>query len=268
MISRKRVLVRGVGDVGSAVAVALFRAGYAVALHGEPHPSTPRRGMAFADAVFDGAATLDGITAQRIEMVAELRDAVSSRRAIPVATWPFVEMLTSVAWSAIVDARMRKRAAPESQRGNAPLTIGLGPNFIAGGNVDLAVETSWGDRLGAVVERGPTLPLCGEPQPLGGVARARFVYAPLAGRFETPMQIGARVDQDMVIGVIAGTSLRAPIAGVIRGLTRDGVPVAALTKVIEVDPRGDPAAAFGLGVRPRRIADGVLHAVTYAPAPV
>jgi xanthine dehydrogenase accessory factor len=36
----------------------LYRAGYAVALHDEPTTTAPRRGMAFADAVFDGWATL------------------------------------------------------------------------------------------------------------------------------------------------------------------------------------------------------------------
>ena len=66
------VLVRGVGDVGSAVAAVLFRAGYAVALHDAPAPAAPRRGMAFADAVFDGAAVLDGLTALRVDTAAEL----------------------------------------------------------------------------------------------------------------------------------------------------------------------------------------------------
>ena len=64
---RVPVLVRGVGDVGSAVAAVLFHAGYRVALHDEPGPTTPRRGMAFTDAVFDGVAVLDGLTARRVE---------------------------------------------------------------------------------------------------------------------------------------------------------------------------------------------------------
>ena len=55
---RASVLVRGVGDVGSAVAAVLFRTRYRVALHDEPAPATPRRGMAFTDAVFDGVAVL------------------------------------------------------------------------------------------------------------------------------------------------------------------------------------------------------------------
>jgi len=56
----------------------------------------------------------------------------------------------------------------------------------------------------------------------------------------------------------------APIGGVLRGLTRSGVNVTARTKVIEVDPRGDPAGVFGLGERPRRIAEGVLKALAKA----
>jgi xanthine dehydrogenase accessory factor len=258
---RRAVLVRGVGDVGSAVAVALFRAGYGVVLHDDPDPATPRRGMSFADAVFDGTASLDGLIASVVQSPQELRRALRAGTALPLAIWPFSQMLGAIEWSAVVDARMRKRAIPEQQRGTAPLTIGLGPNFVAGGNVDLAVETSWGDNLGAVIEDGSTLPLGDEPRPIGGVARARFVYAPTAGRFDTSMRIGDRVEEGSVVAMIAGTVLFAPISGIIRGLTRDGVHVAIRTKVIEVDPRGNPDAAFGLGERPRRIAEGVLKAL-------
>lgn len=49
------VLVRGIGDVGSAVAHRLFQAGY-VMIHDVRQPSATRRGMAFTDAVFDGRA--------------------------------------------------------------------------------------------------------------------------------------------------------------------------------------------------------------------
>jgi xanthine dehydrogenase accessory factor len=56
-------------------------------------------------------------------------------------------------------------------------------------------------------------------------------------------------------------ALAVPLDGVLRGLTRDGVPVTAQTKVIEVDPRGPDAEVRGIGERPRRIADGVLAAV-------
>jgi xanthine dehydrogenase accessory factor len=260
----KRVLVRGVGDVGSAVAVILHRAGYGVALHDEPTTPTPRRGMAFADALFDGSTTLDSLTGLRVATPAELRHAMDAGDVVPVTAAPFAEIVGATNWSALIDARMRKRAVPEDQRGIAPLAIGLGPNFVAGENVDLAIETMWGDRLGEVIEAGSTLALAGEPRPIGGAARERFVYAPDAGRFITSARIGDRVEEGAVVATIGEVSLRAPISGVLRGLTRSGVEVTARTKVIEVDPRGDPAGVFGLGERPRRIAEGVVKALARA----
>jgi xanthine dehydrogenase accessory factor len=61
-----------------------------------------------------------------------------------------------------------------------------------------------------------------------------------------------------MIGTIA---IAAPLTGVIRGLTRNGVEVGISTKCVEVDPRGDPSSAYGLGERPRRIAEGVCRAL-------
>lgn len=255
------VLIRGVGDVGSAVAVLLFRAGYSVALHDDPAPTTPRRGMAFTDAVFDPEAALAGIAARRIDHPDALRAELLERNFVPITILPFADVLKAVSWTVLVDARLRKRSVPERQRGLAPLTIGLGPNFIAGENVDIAIETSWGDRLGAIVELGATLPLAGEPRSLAGIGRARFVYAPVGGRFESASCIGDQVVQGQAIARVGDVTLSAPLTGTIRGLTRSGVPVPAATKVIEVDPRGDASAAFGLGERPKRIAEGVCRAI-------
>jgi xanthine dehydrogenase accessory factor len=260
------VLVRGVGDVGSAVAVVLFRAGYSVVLHDDPLPTTSRRGMAFTDAVFDGTAMLDGVAARRVDLLAALNDATITREAVPITTDPLGAVLEAVQWSALVDARMRKHAVPECQCGLAPLTIGLGPNFIAGQTVDVAIETGRGERLGEIITSGPTLPLAGEPQPLGGVGRARFVYAPVAGRFATAARIGEQVAAGMTIATIGDVGLTAPLSGVVRGLTRSGVFVPMATKVIEIDPRGDPSSAFGLGERPRRIAEGVRQALANTEA--
>jgi xanthine dehydrogenase accessory factor len=73
------VVVRGVGDVGSAVAHRLFVEGYAVVIQDGPTPSTTRRGMAFADAVFDGTAILESVHAMRADDLA--RAAGRARRA-------------------------------------------------------------------------------------------------------------------------------------------------------------------------------------------
>ena len=47
------------------------------------------------------------------------------------------------------------------------------------------------------------------------------------------------------VGKVGGAVLRAPQAGVLRGLTRDNVLVAAGAKVVEVDPRGRLEVAGG-----------------------
>jgi xanthine dehydrogenase accessory factor len=156
---------------------------------------------------------------------------------------------------------MRKHAQPEIQRGLADLTIGLGPNFIAGETVDFAIETNWGESLGRIIESGATNPLQGEPREIDGHARDRYVYAPLAGVFHTSLQIGDIVMKGQEVALIDSTPLLAPIDGTLRGLTRDGVPISLKTKVIEVDPRVQNAQVFGIGERPARIADGVLTAI-------
>ncbi len=260
------VLVRGVGDIGSAVAHRLFSDGYAVVIHDSSQPTTTRRKMAFADAVFDGAAWLEGVEARRAADV-DIVEGLMAGNVVAVYVGPFKDLLETIKPAALIDARMRKRAVPEIQRGSAALTIGLGPNFDAGVTCDVAIETSW-DALGAVICAGAPLPLAGEPRALGGHARDRYVYAPCDGVFRTHAEIGDRVDHAQGIATIGETMLAAPISGVLRGITHDGVPVTVRTKVIEVDPRDKTAEVAGITERPRKIATGVAEAIRrFVPAP-
>jgi xanthine dehydrogenase accessory factor len=256
-----RVIVRGIGDVGSAVAHRLFGSGLAVAIHDVPRPAAPRRGMAFTDAVFDGAAALEGVVARCLKSSDDLEGALTAHAFLPVLTSDFMDLVERMHPDVIVDARMRKRAQPEIQRGLVPLTVGLGPNFVAGRTTDLAVETEWGDDLGKIIAEGATRPLAGEPRSFSGHARDRFVYAPQPGTLFTPCRIGQHVESGDLVAAIDDADLHAPLSGILRGLTHDGVFVEQGTKVVEVDPRGDPAAVFGIGERPGRIADGVLSAL-------
>jgi xanthine dehydrogenase accessory factor len=254
-----RVLIRGSGDVGSAVAHLLLSDGHEVVIHDVALPAAPRRGMAFADAIFDGACELDGVRARRAEL-GELGEGRRGEVLVSVAA-QLGDVLAALLPDVLVDARMRKRAQPETQRGLAPLTIGLGPNFVAGETVDVAVETQWGDELGTLVRQGATKPLGGEPRAFEGHARDRFVYAPVAGVMHTQAAIAQRVGKGETVATIGDESLHAPLDGILRGLVHDGVPVAAGAKVLEVDPRGDLTKVYGIGPRPRRIAEGVLAAM-------
>ncbi len=258
------ILVRGAGDIGSAVAHRLFSAGHTVVLHDAPRPAHVRRGMAFTDALFSGRAELEGVLGKRGSRPSDIGRMLRCRRAVLVSDAPIESLLEAVRPDVLVDARMRKRVAPEPQLGLAPVVIGLGPNFRAGGNVDIAVETAYGAELGTVVESGETRALAGEPRELGGHERDRFVYARHAGTMRTTCNIGDYVEAGAIVGTIKETELQAPLSGWLRGLAHDGAQVEQGNKVVEIDPVGR-APRHGLGERPRRIAEGVLDAIDRRP---
>jgi xanthine dehydrogenase accessory factor len=255
-----RVLVQGAGDIGSAIAHRLFREGYEVVIHDNPQPTTTRRGMAFADAIFVGRASLEGVEGILCDDWQRIERSIGEHAAIPIYTRPLGPLLIALAPTVLVDARMQKHSAPEVQRRRARFTIGLGPDLVAGHHADVIIETSWED-LGRVITLGSSLPLRGEPREIEGHARDRYVYASIDGVFHTKAKIGDVVEQGEVVAEVGPAGLLAPIAGVLRGLTRDGVLVTARTKVVEIDPRGRTAELHGIAERPPRIADGVLTAI-------
>ncbi len=273
------VVVLGVGDVGSAVAHVLFRQGYAVLLVEAEQPTSPRRGMCWVDAVFDGVATLDHLSAVRVFYPADAALAFARRIWLPLVVAPDLSLwLRQLGAQVLVDARLRKHAVAQPDLralcGGAATAVGIGPGYAAGYNADVVIESAWGDELGRVLHVGSARPLAGEPRPILGAGRERLVYAPQDGVFETSLRIGQAVEAGEVIGHVHTPEgeilpLPAPLRGVLRGLTRSGVQVRRKTKLIEVDPRGDAALCFGLGERPLRIAHGVLQVVEHvvgAPA--
>jgi xanthine dehydrogenase accessory factor len=217
--------------------------------------------MSFCDAIFDGRTALEGVLAQLVDDVSELAAHLDSHEVVPVTTLDLPLLLAALKPDVLVDARMRKHDQPEIQIMLAPFTVGLGPNFVAGKTVHAAVETGWGEELGHVIWEGSTRPLEGEPQTIAGHARDRYVYAPAAGVFRTTFRICDMIKAGQEIAMVGESHLQAPITGVLRGLTHDGVPVARKAKVLEVDPRGAQAQITGIPERPRRIAGGVVHAI-------
>jgi len=254
------IVVRGIGDVGSAVAHRLFTAGYRVVINDGPTPMTTRRGMSFADAVFDGHAILDRVHAVRAHDLVRVREALGAGRAIAVYVRDIGSLVAGVCPTVLVDARIQKHSRPEVQHGLAPLTIGVGPDLVAGRHADVVIETSW-HGLGEVITHGKTRPLSGEPREIAGHGRDRYVYAPIDGVFRTKARIGDTVRRGQEVAAISSLVLVAPLDGVLRGLTRDGVPVAGGAKVVEVDPRIDGPEIYGIGERPRLIAESVLVAI-------
>ncbi|MDD4887614.1 MAG: hypothetical protein PHO64_11950 [Thiomonas sp.] len=262
------VCVLGAGDVASAVGHVLHRHGCAVWLVEGAQPAAPRRGMCWADAVFDGAATLSGLAAHRVSHTAEALAAFAHRAWAPLVVEPDLPAwLIELGAGLVVDARLRKHDAIQPDLHDlAAWSVGIGPGYCAMHNATYVVESAWGDGLGRVIRKGAASALCGEPRPILGAGRDRLVYAPEAGRFLTQRRIGDPVLAGEVLAQLQTESgkvlpLRAPLSGVVRGLTRGGVRVPTRAKLIEVDPRNDPKHCFGLGERPMKIAEGVLLAV-------
>jgi xanthine dehydrogenase accessory factor len=255
----RKVLILGIGDVGSAIAHRLFRAGHMVAIQDQPQPTACRRQMAFADAMFDGETQLTGVIARLVGTRA-VSSATWTIRFVPVTTLALGEAVRRLAPDVIVDARLRKRDKPRVLKLQVRLTVGLGPGFIAGDNVDVAIETSW-ENLGKILRKGPTLPFRGEPRMIGGHGRERYVYAAAAGVFSSRREIGDAVRRGEVIGKLGRRPVKAPLAGRLRGLTRPGVAVAKGTKLVEVIPAGSGEKVAGIGERPRRVAEAVLKVV-------
>lgn len=165
---------------------------------------------------------LNGVRAMRMDDLAGLPGYLAADTVIPVVVQDFAALLAGLRPDALIDARMRKHQQPERQMGLAAMTIGSGPNFVAGETVDLAVKTGWGEALGTVVTQGAANLLQGEPSAIGGHARDRYVYAPAEGVFVIEHEIGDDVAEGKPVAAIGTTTLHAPISGRLRGLTRSG----------------------------------------------
>jgi len=255
-----RILVAGGGDVGSAVAHGLFRLGAHVVIAERSRSPHARRGMAYTDALFDGTARLEGIDAHRVADAAAVDACWQAGQGIPVVTLPEKLLTAEIAFDVFIDATMRRETPRADLRGMAPCAIGLGPGYVPGINCHIAIETQWGMAMGEVLHDRPTAARTGGPKDLDGVTRERFLVAPAGGLWRTGARIGDQVQAGDVLGQIGDTKMHAPIAGWLRGLTRDGVEVTKDQRLAEVDPRESPEFE-GLGERPRAIARGVIEAL-------
>jgi xanthine dehydrogenase accessory factor len=255
-------LVLGTGDIASAIARALFTAGWGVVMLRDGAVPVLRRGMAFDDALEDGVAELDGVWGARaknpemLPLLARGREAVMLTRSDLAVVAGICHGVTNV----LIDARVRKYAVPGDLRLLAPCTIGIGPGFTAGDNVDIAIETLPGQE-GGIVAQGPTAAPTGRSVPLGEAREERFAYAVSGGVWQPCVTLGNRVAAGDVIGRLGERPVLAPIDGRLRGMVR-ATPggVARGSKLAEIDPR--PGAPWtGVPPRARAIASGVQRAV-------
>lgn len=274
-LTSPRVLIRGAGELGSAVAAHLALHGFDRILMVElPFPKAVRRNVCFSEAVFDRSKTVDGVTA-RLVMDLEEVGLVHARGDVAITTFPLEEVLRVWPPEIYVEAAMLRRnwgLTPEL----APLVIALGPGYQAGRDCHVVVETVRGPHLGRILEAGEELP----PEPpaeIMGYSQERVIKAQYRGIFHTSRRIGDRVQRGEKIGFISLLVLRedlyrgvpvdddfpivARISGVIRGLLRDSVPVEVGDKIGDIDPRGVTEDLAHISDKAKRVAEGVLEAI-------
>ena len=257
-MTEQTIVVRGGGDLASGVIHRLHRCGYRVLVLECEKPSAIRRMVSFCEAVYDEEAFVEGVLCRRIEKLSQC-DEVWEAGEIPLLVDANGECLRNWKPQAVVDAILAKKNLGTT-RDMAGLTIGLGPGFCAGYDVDYVVETRRGHDLGRSIEEGYAVPNTGIPGIVGGFGKERVIHAPCAGIIISTAKIADVVEQGQEIARIGDTKVRASLTGVLRGMIRDGYEVYEGMKIADIDPRKDEKEnCYTISDKARCIAGGVVE---------
>jgi len=237
MVTTDWIVVRGGGDIATGAIQKLHRSGFKVIVLEIPEPTAIRRLVAVSEALYDGKITIEDLTAVKVKDVAE---AVKVHEAgnVPVMVDPQCESLKILKPAVLADIIIAKRNTG-TDRTMAPGTIGVGPGFTAGEDVDIVVESMRGHDLGRLIYSGQAMPDTATPGVIGGFAKERVIHSPAAGRISNVSEIGDVVEKGQVIATVEGVPVLASLTGVLRGLIRSGIYVTKGLKIGDVDPRKD-----------------------------
>lgn len=267
------VLIKGAGEIASAIAHRLVRCGMDVIMTEIATPTCIRRAVSFAQAVFDQEATVEGITAKlaTLEQIqADLKQPFScldkknnGRAWVTIASASSI--LQAIHPLIVVDAILAKQNLG-THKNQASLVIGVGPGLMAGEDVHYCIETMRGHHLGRIISQGQASPDTGIPGDIAGFTHQRVIRAPCAGVFAGNKKIGDCVAAGDIIGYIQNsqnitTTVNAPLTGVLRGIIQSGISCTANLKIGDVDPRGVADYCFQISDKARNIAGSVLEVI-------
>lgn len=256
----KLIVVRGAGDIASGTIVRLQRCGFPVLVLEAERPSAIRRAVSFSDAVYDGNKTVEGVTAEKID-TPDQRFAVWNRGHVPLMIDPCCRRLEALAPTVLVDAILAKKNRGTTKH-MAALTVGLGPGFVAGGDVDVVIETARGHHLGRLIRVGSASADTGVPGPVAGVSRERVIHAPCSGRLSILCDIGSSVKKGEEIARVDDVAVLATIDGIVRGMIRDRFAVTRGLKIADIDPRREEREnCFTISDKARCVSGAVLEAI-------
>lgn len=251
------VVVRGGGDLATGVIMRLSNAGLPVVVLETEKPTVIRTTVSFAQAMFGGTTTVEGMLAKRCSDVDEAMAALQ-RGIIPLLSDPQGRTLQRLKPICIVDAILAKKNLGTTIS-DAPLVIALGPGFTAGVDCHVVIETKRGHSLGRVIREGEAIANTGIPGIIAGFGRERVIHSPAEGIFTSDHSIGDLVTTGETIAHVGGTEVHATLDGMIRGLLNNGLHVPLGFKIADIDPRGLEADYTTVSDKAKAIGGSVLE---------
>lgn len=258
MFSKHSVIVKGGGDLATAVAHKLFRSGFPVIITEIEKPTMVRRTVSFANCIYEKEWTVEGVTSVLADE--EGVERVLQDGKIPVVVDPACNICKSIKPTALVDAILAKRNLG-TQLKDAPIVIGLGPGFTAGQDVHAVIETQRGHDLGRIIFEGKAAPNTGVPGDVQGYTTQRVLRSPCNGVVKNIVDIGSAVKTGDIICTVNDIAVYAQIDGIVRGLIKDGLNVSYSLKIGDIDPRENIKHCSTISDKGRNIAGGVLEAI-------
>lgn len=302
-IIKKNLLIicRGAGDLATGIIHRLHRAGHRVIALETDYPAAIRRQVSFCEAVYDGSAAVEGVTARLVPALADAEtdtetysgindtpaahivsekwdssaiEAVLEAGEVPLLIDPKGESIALLKPDVVVDAIIAKKNLGTTIN-MAPLVIGVGPGFTAGQDVHLVIESMRGHNLARIITDGMAQPNTGVPGNIAGFTSERVIHAPAAGYIHDVRKIGDIVQKGDEIARIYPDKesydnalseyvpVNATITGIIRGLIREGYYFREGFKIADIDPReSELSNCFTISDKARSIAGSVLEAVS------
>lgn len=260
------IIVRGGGDIASGTISKLYHSGFSVLILECEKPSAIRRNVAFSEAVYEGSWQVEDVTCHCAANLQEAKQLLEQGK-LTLLVDPQGDCIAQLEPLAVVDAILAKKNLG-THRGMAPITIGLGPGFEAGKDVDAVIETMRGHDLGRIIYQGKAMENTGVPGIVGGYAAERVLRSPIHGRMKAMKQLTETVKQGEIIAYIEHDDVSVPVTatidGLLRGLLRDGYEVTEGFKIGDIDPRIDEYKnCFTISDKARCIAGAVLEAILH-----
>lgn len=255
------IVVRGGGDLATGIAYRLFKSGFKVVILDIKEPTSIRRKVSFSEAIYSGEIVVEGVKAVLASNLNELYK-IMDNGFIPVYVDKKGEIIKNIKPLAVIDSIIAKINLGTT-KDLAPITIGVGPGFESGVDVDLVVESNRGHFLGRVIHNGNAEDDTGIPGNIMGFKEERIIRSSADGIIQNFYNIGDRVEVGDLVCEVEGKAVEAKISGILRGMIKEGIYVNKDMKIGDIDPRGIREYAYTISDKGRAIAGGVLEAIMY-----